>query len=162
MKKLMIAAACAALAGCDYTVPLAKGPAGEPDAALVGLWQRTQNGQAENLVVLPLGRQELLVAFPAVSKDAMYARAWAARGAGLSLIQLQWIGTGKGEAPDEKKVFQLASYTIAGDKLTVRMVNGDKVGSSSATTDELAKALNAGKGGDDFYRAPMVFTRAKD
>jgi hypothetical protein len=162
MKKLMIAAACAALAGCDYTVPLAKGPAGEADAALVGLWQRTQNGQTENLVVLPLGRQELLVAYPATSKDAMYARAWAARGAGLSLIQLQWIGTGKGNVPDEKKVFQLAAYAIAGDKLTVRIVNSDKIGGSSATTDELAKALETGKADEDFYRTPMVFTRAKD
>jgi hypothetical protein len=162
MKKLMIAAACAALAGCDYTVPLAKGPAGEPDAALVGLWQRTQNGQAENLVVLPLGRQELLVAFPAASKDAMYARAWAARGAGLSLIQLQWIGTGKGAVPDEMKVFQLASYTIAGDTLTVRTINPDVAGGASKSPEDLAKSLEAGKGGDDFYRAPMVFTRAKD
>ncbi len=162
MKKLMMVAACAALAGCDYTVPLSKAPVQAADPALVGLWQRTDGGEVENLVVLPLGKQELMVAYPATTKDAMYGRAWAARGAGLPLLQIEWIGTGKGEVPDEKKVFQLASYTIAGDKLTVRVVNGDKVGGSSATTDELAKALDAGKGGEDFYRTPMVFTRAKD
>jgi len=162
MKKLMMVAACAALAGCDYTVPLSKAPVKAADAALVGLWQRTENGQAESLVVLPLGKQELMVAYPAASKDAMYGRAWAAKGAGLPLLQVEWIGTGKGEVAREKKVFQVASYAIEGDKLTVRFVNSEAVGGSSATTDELAKALEAGKGKDDFYRAPMIFTRAKD
>ena len=162
MKKLMMVAACAALAGCDYTVPLAKAPAKAADAALVGLWQRTENGIVENLVVLPLGKQELMVAYPATTKDAMYGRAWAAKGAGLSLLQIEWIGTGTGATPENGKVFQLASYAIEGGKLTVRIVNGDVAGASAATTDELAKALEAAKGKDDFYRAPMVFTRAKD
>jgi hypothetical protein len=161
MKRLMMVAACAALAGCDYTVPLSKAPVQAADPALVGLWQRAGGGDVENLVVLPLGTQELMVAYPATSKEAMYGRAWAARGAGLPLLQIQWIGTGTGEVPSEKKVFQLASYAVEGDKLTVRIVNGDAVGASAATTDELAKALESAKGGDDFYRAPMVFTRAK-
>lgn len=161
MKKLLVAAACAALVGCDYTVPLAKGPAGEADAALVGLWQRTQNGQPENLVVLPLGRQELLVAYPATSKDAMYARAWSARGAGLSLIQLQWIGTGQGAVPDDAKVFQLAAYTITGDTLTIRTINPDVAGGASKSPEDLARALDANKGNEDSRRPEMVFTRAK-
>ncbi len=162
MKKLAMVAACAALAGCDYTVPLSKAPVKAADAALVGLWQRTENGAVENLVVLPVGKQELMVAYPATSPDAMYGRAWAARGAGLPLLQIEWIGTGKGEVAREKKVFQLASYAIEGGTLTVRIVNGDAAGGSATTTDELAKALDAAKGKDGFYRAPMVFTRVKE
>lgn len=162
MRKLMMVAACAALAGCDYTVPLSKAPVKAADAALVGLWQRTENGQVESLVLLPVGKQELMVAYPAASKEAMYGRAWAAKGAGLPLLQIEWIGTGKGVVPEDKKVFQLASYAIEGDKLTVRIVNGDTVGASAETTDQLAKALEAAKGKDDFYRSPMVFTRVKE
>lgn len=162
MKRLVLLAACAALTGCDYTVPLFKAPSGDPDAALTGLWERTENGEKESLLVLPLGRQELLVAYPAASKETMYARAWTGRAGGMAMMQVQWIGNGKAARPDDGKAFQVAAWKIDGDKLTVRVVNGDVIGAGSTSTEALAKAFEAGKDRADAFRDVMIFMRVKE
>ncbi len=64
------------LIGCDYTVPLVTTPETEIDSSVLGLWQSsTENGQTEQLLVLPLDKHEYLVSYPSGAKDAMFARA---------------------------------------------------------------------------------------
>jgi len=157
----MAAAAAAAMAttGCEYTVPVSETPAGDAASALVGAWARTHN-PAERLVVLPVGSREWMVCFPAESRDAMFARAWPVRAADMNLVQLQWLGTARGQLPEDGKAYQLAEFTIEADILSVRMVNG--VGSASTTSKELAGQLEAGKNRPDFFREALVFQRAKD
>lgn len=152
------AAACAALTGCEYTVPVAKGPSGEADRSLVGVWNRVQAGHSERLLVLPVGKSEWLVSLPSNTEDAMFARAWPVRAAGLDLVQLQWLGTARGALPENDKIYQLAAFSIEGGTLTVRTVNGVGVGASSPK--ELIKELEAGKDRADFFREAMVYERA--
>ena len=55
MKKLLVVLACGLFVGCDYTVPLVTAPETEIDSEVLGLWQSsTENGQIEQLLVLPL------------------------------------------------------------------------------------------------------------
>ena len=161
MKKLLVLAACAVLAGCDYTVPLANIPGLEIDSGLVGLWQSAKDdGQMESLLVLPLNKKEYMVSFPAGSKDAMYAKAWLCRSASMTFVQLEWIGTAQGKLPEDRRVFQLAGYSILGDTLTARLVNADVVKNDMKSTEELAKAIAENKGKPAFFKEKMVFTRA--
>jgi hypothetical protein len=159
MKSWMLAAACLMIAGCDYTVPLAKTPVGDADPALAGLWRRPLNDRTENLLVLPLSPREWMVAYPAASPDAMYARAWPA---GPARVQLQWIGTGKGNRPENDRVYQLADFSIAGDTLTIRVINAKVAGANAASPEELARAVEANKDDPGFYQEAMVFKRVKD
>jgi len=154
---LIAAAAGAALAGCEYAVPVAKEPSGKADRALVGVWNRVQAGHTERLLVLPMSEKEWLVSLPSNTEDAMFARAWPVRAAGLDLVQLQWIGTARGALPEDDKIYQLAAWTIEGDTLTVRMVNGIGVGATSAK--DLIRELAAQKDRADFFREPMVYER---
>ena len=162
MKTLMALGACVALAGCDYTVPLVKTPALEIDAAAVGLWQRSKDdGQIERLLVLPLNKREYMVSFPSGSQDAMFARAWLCRSGDMTLVQLEWIGTAQGKLPEDRRVFQLASYSVLGDALTVRMLNADVVKKDLKSSGELAKAIADNKSKPDFFKDKMVFTKVK-
>ena len=163
MKRLLLLAACAALAGCDYTVPLAKAPSMDADTSLVGLWERIgENGQPESLLVLPLGKQEYMVSYPAAAKDGMFARACLVRCAGRTLAQIEWIGSARGKLPDDGRLWQFASYERSGDRLKVRMLNADTVSRDVKTTEELAAAIGKNKDSADLFRAEMVFTKAAE
>jgi hypothetical protein len=162
MKKSLIVLACGLLAGCEYTVPLAQNPEIEIDRAVLGLWQRSkEDGQTEQILVLPLDKREYLVSYPAASPDAMFARACLARTAGKTLVQLKWFGTAQANLPDDDRVYQFVTYSVAEDKLTVRLLNSDVVGKDAKSTDELARAIAANADKTDLFREAMVFTRVQ-
>ncbi len=115
---VLLAAVCAAvLAGCDYAVPLAEKPEQPIDTALVGAWARkVPHGKTEErLLVLPLGKNEYLVSYPAGSPHALFARACLCRAAGMPLIQFTWFGTAEGKTVDDSCIYQFASFTVTGD-----------------------------------------------
>ncbi len=163
MKKLAALLVCGMLIGCEYAVPLVKAPAIAVDPAAVGVWERTKgDGQTERLLVLPLGEREYLVSFPAGAKDAMFARACLCRTAGITLVQLTWLGTARAKLPEDGRVFQFATYAITGDRLGVRLLNSEVVKKEAASAEELAKAIAADKDKPDLFREEMVFTRIKE
>jgi hypothetical protein len=160
MKKLLIVLACVLLAGCDYTEPLVKSPQIAIDRSALGLWQRAKDdGQTEQLLVLPLGEREYLVSFPSGSKNAMFARACLFRIAGRTLVQLKWLGTAAGNLPKDNRVFQYATYSVAGDKITVRLLNSELVRKDLVFTDDLAKAIVANKNDPHLFKENMIFTK---
>jgi hypothetical protein len=155
--------ACALLAGCDYTVPLVKTPEAGIDTTVVGLWQRSEkDGKIENLLVLPLGKQEYLVVFPAFSKDSMFARGCIWRRAALTLVQLDWFGTARAKLPEDNRTFQFAAFTVKGDSITLRLLNPEVVKNSVTSSDALAKAIIDSKDNPKLFRDEMVFQKVKD
>ena len=163
MKKLMAIVACTVLVGCDYTVPLVKTPEMGIDSGIVGLWQRSkEDGQMESLLVLPLSKQEYMVSFPAGSKDAMFARACLCRSADKTLVQLEWFGTAQAKLPEGNRVFQFAAYSVAGDTITIRLLNADLVKKDAKSSAELAGAIADNKDKPDLFRNEMVFKKLKN
>lgn len=160
MRTWMVIVVCGLLAGCDYTVPLAKTPEMGIDAAMVGLWQRVQdNGQTERLLVLPLGEKEFMVSFPAGVPNAMFARACLCRGGDEPLVQLEWIGTAQAELPGDGRVFQFAKVKVSGDTITVWLLNADLVKREVKTSAELATSIADNRHRPDLFRAEMVFRK---
>ncbi len=160
MKKvLVLVMVCGVLAGCDFSVPLVKAPERAIDPGVVGLWERTSGGQKESLLVLPLGKQEYLVSFPAGSTNAMFAKACLCSAAGKTLVQLEWFGTARATVPENGRVFQFAAYTLAGDALTIRLLNADLVNREAKSTAELVKAITDHQDKPELFRNEMVFGR---
>jgi hypothetical protein len=163
MKKVLFTVLCAVLAGCDYTVPLVTTPTLDIDPAGAGLWQRTKDdATTESLLVLPLGKKEYLVSYPAGSKDGMFARGCLWHGADRTLVQLDWFGTAQGKLPDNGQTFQFAAYTIEGETIRIRLLNTDVVKQDVSTSAALAKAIVDNKGNPDLFREAMVFKRLKN
>jgi len=163
MRKLVLLMACGVLAGCDYTVPLVPSPQMNIDPALIGLWQRTMpDKQTESLVVLPLGRQEYLVAFPAATTNTMFARACLGRAADKTLVQLEWIGNGQGKTVEDGRAYQFAAYAVASNALTVRMLNPDVVSKDVKTSSALAAAIAANKDQPNLFKEELVYRKVTE
>jgi hypothetical protein len=162
MKKWLIMLACGLLAGCDYTVPLVTTPEIEIDKSVLGLWQTsTENGKTEQLLVLPLDKNEYLVSYPANTNDGMFARACLCRTGDKTLVQLNWFGTAEGKLPDDNRVYQFLTYTNTGDTLTIRLLNTDVVSKDVASTKELAKAIAANKDDAKLFKEATVFRKVQ-
>lgn len=163
MKRLMMLAACAVLTGCDYTVSLVDAPDRPIDKTIVGLWQRTNDdAKVEELLVLPLNANEYFVSYPAESRKAMYARGCLARVDDMDLVQLTWFGTAEGAVPDDGQVYQYVTYALAGDVLTVNLLNANVVEKGDAASQGIAAALRAKKGDPELFKEPMVFQKVKE
>lgn len=163
MKKLAILCLGALLTGCDYTVPLVTTPEVDLDPSILGLWQRPrQNDDPETLIILPLRPKEYFVSFSSDDTKTMYARGAIWRGAGGSLVQLDWFGAADGSVPDDNETFQYASYALVGNKLHVRLLNSNVVSKEIATSDALARAIADNKDNPALFREEMVFTRIKN
>ncbi len=162
MKKLLVVLACGLFVGCDYTVPLVTAPETEIDSEVLGLWQSsTENGQIEQLLVLPLGKHEYLVSYPSGAKDAMFARACLCRVGDRTLVQLKWFGTADAKLPDDGRVFQFLTYSLKDDRITVRLLNSEIVNKDVASADELAKAIVANQDKPNLFKEGVVFTKVK-
>lgn len=160
---VVVVAACLAVVGCDYTVPLAAEPALDIDAKLVGLWEQVKaKGEPQRLLVLPLSPREYLVSYPAGTGKELFAKACLWRGAGQTLVQLQWIGTAAGAVAEDARVYQFAAYELEGDELRVRLLNRKLGAAELKTPADLAKAIADAKDRPDLFRPPIVFRKVTE
>jgi hypothetical protein len=160
MEKWLVLLVCGSVVGCDFTVPLVTTPGMEIDKSVLGLWQRTtEDGKTEQLLVLRLEQKEYLVSYPLDTKEGMYARACVCRADDKTFVQLKWFGTAAGKTPDDNRVYQFATYSVTGDKLTVRMLNSDVVNKDVSSTKELVKSIAANRDKPDLFKEGMVFTK---
>ena len=126
------------------------------------MWQSsTENGQTEQLLVLPLDTYEYLVSYPSRAKDAMFARACLCRAGDKTLVQLKWFGTAEAELPEDGRVYQFLTYSVKGDQLTVRLLNSEIVNKDAVSADELAKSIAANRDKPNLFKEGIVFTKVK-
>jgi hypothetical protein len=162
MRTIVFLLMCCTLTGCDYKVPLVTTPTVPMDSRVTGLWQRTvDHGQTEGLLILPLSKEESLVAFPVGPKETtMYARACLCRVGTKTLVQLNWFGTSEGKVADNGQVYQFADYSLSGDTISIRLLNSDVVNREVSSYDELATAISENTGKTNLFRDAMVFKKA--
>lgn len=160
MKKTLAVLSIALLAGCDYSVPLSPAPSMPIDRRILGAWERPKStNEMERLVILELGPDEYFVSYPSGTPGSMFAQAWLTRCESRTLVQLEWFGTAEGNMPDGSEVYQIASYSLTNNELTVRMLNPSVVGKGAKTPDELAKAIEAKHNDAALFQEPMVFKK---
>jgi hypothetical protein len=163
MKRMMLLGLFVLLVGCEYIVSLVTTPEIDIDKSIIGLWQRSQeDGQTERLLVLPLGKKEYLVSFTAGSDDAMFGRACLCRVSGKMLFQIEWLGTAKAELPKDNRVFQFGNYSLAGDTLTLHLLNSDLISKDISSSADLAKAIAGNIKNPKLLREGMVFRKVKN
>jgi len=151
------------LVGCEYIVSLVATPEIDIDKSIIGLWQRSkEDGHTERLLILPLGKKEYLVSFPAGSDDAMFGRACLCRVSGKMLFQIEWFGTAKAELPKDNRIFQFGDYRLAADTLTIRLLNSDLINKDISSSADLTKAISGNIENPKLLREGMVFRKVKN
>jgi hypothetical protein len=162
MKMAIVTALCAFLIGCEFTVPLVEEPTTKINPALLGLWQHSkEDGKVEKLLILPLGEREYLVSWPANVQDALFARACLTETGGIPIAQLKWFGTAEGTPPDDERVYQLATYALDDQQLTIRMLNADLVGRDAPSSEALEAAIIRNTAAANLFHESMVFRKVQ-
>jgi hypothetical protein len=150
------------LVGCDYTVPLVKNPVLPLDQSVLGLWKRSDaQGRTEALLVLPLGKTEYLVSYPAGTEGAMFARGCLCPVDNRTWVQLQWIGTAEGKPAQDDRVYQFAVYSVNSNSLAVRLLNPDVVKGDVKTAESLAKSMADNEANPGLLKEELVFRRVR-
>jgi hypothetical protein len=160
MRSAVAIGVAVALTGCDFLVPISHEPAGRLDESLVGLWRRTDpSGPTEDLLVLKWDEGHWLVSLPAGRQDALYARGWPVRVADRTLVQLEWIGSGKGAVVQDARRYQLATWSRDGDRLIIRRINPEVVGRDWCESQRLREAIEKTLNQPDVFIDERVFHR---
>jgi hypothetical protein len=161
MKKIIsIFLLCIFVFGCDYTVPLVKNPELKIDRDIIGLWTRTkENGDAEQIAVLPLSEREYLISFTSGGGKSLYARGLPFRLDGMPLVQIEWLGTSAGKPPQTDRVFQFCTWEIGKSTLEIRLINPKTVDKDIESRKKLKEAVKSAGDNPELFREPMRFEK---
>ena len=163
-KVLFLAAVMLFVAGCNYIVPLAKEHSISVDQNVLGLWERipdeTKAGSRdEKMLILEYSDTEYLGCYQ--SKNAtLYFRGYPINIEGMSCVQVQLIGTSKGDIAKEHRKYQVLSYRLSNGELEVEMLNIDVVDKDLQTTPELRQAFLKHKEDEDLFKEAARFKKA--
>ena len=132
------------LAGCVYEYPLTEEHTIPIDPAVLGLWQPIpDDGEKadpdERMLVMKYSDTEYFILHP-TGKNSIYWRGYPIKVGGISCVQLKALGTNEGPVPpDEKELFNVASYALVDGQLVVKTLNTDLVGSKLKGSEALKK-----------------------
>ncbi len=154
------------LAGCEYDAPLTTDHTVPIDPALVGAWLEQSDGDnnaepANRLVVLKFSTTEYLIHYPTTEKEGAYYRGYPIQIGGVSCVQLELLGSAVGPV-NEAKRYLVANTRLAGNRLEVRILNRDVIGTDLSGTAAIREAFLKHAADPALFNDPGVFIRAED
>jgi hypothetical protein len=150
------------LAGCVYEAPVTPEHSVPIDPAVLGLWEiKPENGPADRMLVLKFSATEYVVHYP-MKQDAMYFRAYPVKVDDGTLVQIQFLGTGRQAAAESERRYHVVKYRRDGDVLEVRTVNPEVLGKNLRTSRELQEAIKQKAGDANLFEAPQRFQRVSE
>jgi hypothetical protein len=165
MKGPLIAIIAAGLlgSGCIYNEALVEINTHPINPSLLGLWEEIPENEEstdpDRLLVLKYSDTEYMVLFD----DELYFRGYPIRIEGTTCIQLQLIGSNKGDLANKKmKRFLVARVAIENDHLEIRMLDQDLVDDDLESTKDLARAFLKHKDNPKLFDKPGRFKRIKE
>jgi hypothetical protein len=152
------------VAACEYQEPLSEKQNIPIDQALLGLWEpapekNEPKPSGEWILALKYSDTEYMIHYQTGS-DSMYFRAYPLKIGDISCVQLQLIGDSNGPLAKSEPAYQVASVTLNGDEVTIRMMNTSVVGHDLAVP-ALREAFLKNSKNADLFREPVKFRRVK-
>jgi len=152
------------VSACEYHEPLAEKQNIPIDQALLGLWEpapekNEAKPSGEWILALKYSDSEYMIHYQSGS-DSMYFRAYPLKVGDISCVQLQLIGDAGGPLAKGEPAFQVASVTLNGDEVTIRMMNTSVLGRDLAGP-ALREAFLKNAKNPGLFREPVKFRRVK-
>lgn len=148
------------LAACLHDAPLAVSAKLPLDAALPGVWRSTTKEGSATLRVLRWSDTEYLAHW-SDGNGHLYYRGYPIEVAGVPCVQLCLVGTGDGPPDVSVKPYQVVSYRLEGERLTVSNLNPARVGGDLSGTEALRAAFERAKDAPDLFIEPTAYTRVE-
>jgi hypothetical protein len=152
------------VSACNYREPISEKQNTSIDPALLGLWEPVPEKDevkpsGEWILALKYSDTEYLIHYRTGS-DSMYFRAYPLKVGEIFCMQLQLIGNGDGPPAKTDPPYQVASVTLSGDEVTIRMMNTSVVG-SDLSGPALREAFLKNSKNPALFRKPVKFRRVK-
>jgi hypothetical protein len=127
-----VASVCLCIVGCDYVAPLDEPSGIAIDRNLIGTWRDISEGAPKTndegeMIVRKRTDTEYLIHIPD-KEEPEYYRAYPIKVAGISCIQIEFLGTSETpKAPVKPDRFNVVTCDLKGDKLVVNLLDYDYV-----------------------------------
>ncbi|CAN5319874.1 hypothetical protein BH23VER1_BH23VER1_31650 [soil metagenome] len=158
----LCALSCALLlSNCKFEAPLVAEDSVPIDPKVLGLWELIpdEGDDPERMMVLPFSRTEYLIHYP-IGERAFYFRGYPIEVGGISCVQIRAVGTVEGPLDaDETALYDVVTYQLQGDKLTVRTLNTDVVRQDLADPASLQRAFLENAENPNLFAAPGMFKK---
>ncbi len=82
----------------------------------------------------------------------MYFRAYPISIEGLSCVQIQLVGTSKGDIKKQDRKYQVVSYEVSKGELEIKILNTELVDKSLGDSLGIKRAFLKHKGNNDLFR----------
>ena len=144
------------MTGYGYEAPLTEEHSISVDQSVLGLWEPIpdegeQLDPNDRMIILKYSATEYLIHHP-TGKDGMYFRGYPIKIGGVSCVQIQVIGTAKGNLDrHEKELFHVVSFRLLDRKLEIKMLNTELVDDDLKDSDKLKKAFLKHKDNKDLF-----------
>jgi len=151
------------IAACEYQEPAADKQGIPVNPALLGLWVPSPDNKEtpppdEWILALPYSDTEYMIHYR-TEKDSMYFKGYPVKIGAYSCIHLQLIGDSRSPISKTDAPYQIASVSLSGEEVTIRMMSTSVVSSSlRGTALKEAVLKNANNAG--LFREPVKFRRA--
>ncbi|MHB8845835.1 MAG: hypothetical protein ACYC7L_13930 [Nitrospirota bacterium] len=149
------------LVGCEYISPLDEEHTIPIDPAVLGLWQPVlvegrKFDRAEQLMIMKFSDTEYVIFV-----SGIFFRGYPINVGGIHCVQLQVLADWNGPVKRaEKNLFQVATYHLEKDELTVKRLNGSLV-DNMLKRDELRKEFLKYKDSKDLFIEPVKFKKVE-
>lgn len=162
MRKLLILLCLIALTGCQYDVPVVKDAKKDIDQKVLGLWESLEKNSddvKDRMLILKFSDREYLVHYPSNKTDGIYFKAFLIDVAGMTLVQLQCLATGKGELAGNDKNYALARYTVNGEQLQFQLINTEVVSNKIKDSEKIKDEIENNKDNPELFDELVEFKR---
>ncbi len=163
-----LAAVVVVVAGCRYAAPLVEEAQVPVDPQVLGLWQGVPDegeepDEDERMLVLAYSDTEYLVHYPFSVEDGMYFRAYPIEIGETSCVQIRLAGTTDGPPEEEMQDrYDVVSYAIEGDTLTLRTLNSELVDKEVKLPVALRHAFEQNQDNPELFTNPARFRRVEE
>lgn len=151
------------LAACEYDVPLTMEHSIPIDQGILGTWE-ADSGEDDyfQLRILKFSDTEYLV-HDAEDDGDLYFRAYAIEVAGISAVQLEFLGDDDNPVKsDGGDRYFVASYKMVDGMLEIRTLNTELVNDELTDSESLRAAFIANKDNPELFNNPGFFRRVTD
>jgi hypothetical protein len=157
MKKVLLPVLLMLLAGCFYEIPLSQTAITSANPALAGTWERFPANKGEKPLSMKIETSgtDYYIRYTPEGDDSLLFKGFEISVAGLNMIQLEWLNSGK-----EKSKYLFVKYELTSNGLMYYFLNTDAVSSKCQSAEVLLNEISLHRQDPSLFVGPETFVRS--
>ena len=153
------------LPACEYEAPVAAKQDLPIDSTVLGHWKfvpekANDSRDPEEMLILKYSQTEYLIFYPSNSKSGMFFRGYPVRIGKTDCVQIQCVGTSRGNIKPEERKYHLLTYQFSEPgQIVLRILNTDLLDDDLDSTEALEQAFLKHENDPELFCQPGTFRK---